>query len=148
MGQTSKMMLKIAALSALVLLVNANPSPDFDTERAFKSLEFVSKTEAETQDRERRAAGAYKAGLKCYNQEPGQAATVIDCDYLGGANYCAKMVAPSGTARTCGIELIMDAFEPLGLDSAGCRSCQDTPSACALATNVTEEMMIAGRTCL
>ena len=61
-------------------------------------------------------------GLKCYNQEPGGSATVIDCDYLGGASYCAKMVAPSGVARTCGIELITDAFEPLGLTSAGCRS--------------------------
>jgi hypothetical protein len=120
------MMLKIAALSALVLLVqltNANPSTaDFEMERAFKSLKFVSKTEAIPEDRMKRAAGAYKRGLKCYNQEPGQSATVIECDYLGGADYCAKMVAPSGIARTCGIELIMDAFEPLGLDSAGCRS--------------------------
>ena len=61
-------------------------------------------------------------GLKCYNQEPGKLATVIDCDYLGGASFCAKMEAPSGTARSCGITLITDAFEPLGLTSAGCRS--------------------------
>ena len=59
-------------------------------------------------------------GLKCYNQEPDQPAGVLDCDDLGGANYCAKVTGPSGTARTCGFEVVMDAFRPLGLTSAGC----------------------------
>merc|ERR1712080_163360 len=121
--QTSKMMLKIFALSALVLVATANPTADSDsTDRAVKTLNFVSKTEPLSDDRVKREAGAYRRGLKCYNQEPGQSATVIDCDYLGGASYCAKMVAPSGIARTCGVELVMDAFQPLGLTSAGCRS--------------------------
>jgi len=117
------MMLKIFALSALVLVATANPTADSDsTDRAVKTLNFVSKTEPLSDDRVKRAAGAYRRGLKCYNQEPGQSATVIECDYLGGANYCAKMTAPNGIARTCAIELVTDAFQQIGLTSTGCRS--------------------------
>ena len=61
-------------------------------------------------------------GLKCYNQENGQPATVINCDDFGGANYCAKVNAPQGIAKSCGMELVMDALRPLGLTSAGCMS--------------------------
>merc|ERR1719411_31833 len=90
------MMLKIAALSALVLLhvtcfstVNAKPSPDLDPENPFKLLEFVSKIKAVTQDRERRAAGDdevlwehHDAGLKCYDNT--RRTSVRDCDTHNG----------------------------------------------------------------
>ena len=140
-------------------------------------MTHVAKTEAARQDRERRAAGAYKTGtllyhtlsskrfvwnnnlcgmslhlyhllllslgLKCYNQEPGGNTLVIECDLLGGANYCAKVTTPGGTkdARTCGIEMITDAFFNLGLTGSGCTSiaghkfCLCSTSLCNWATN-------------
>ena len=63
-------------------------------------------------------------GLKCYNQKPEGDAIAIECDMLGGANYCAKVSTPDGEgdARTCGIELITDAFAKLGLTGSGCTS--------------------------
>ena len=61
----------------------------------------------------------------CWNQEPGREhlAKVIDCDSLGGANYCAKMIGPNGVYRTCAITLIMTTFmEHHGLSGPGCRT--------------------------
>merc|ERR1712043_45996 len=62
------------------------------------------------------------SGLKCIHEQPanGQPAKVVQCDILGGAHYCAKMVAPWGTAKTCGVGVILDAFEYFGLTSDGC----------------------------
>ena len=61
-------------------------------------------------------------GLKCIHEQPanGQPAKVVQCDILGGAHYCAKMVAPWGTAKTCGVGVILDAFKYFGLTSDGC----------------------------
>ena len=61
-------------------------------------------------------------GLKCIHEQPanGQPAKIVHCDVLGGAHYCAKMVAPWGTAKTCGVGVILDAFKYFGLTSDGC----------------------------
>ena len=61
-------------------------------------------------------------GLKCIHEQPanGQPAKIVHCDILGGANYCAKMVAPWGTAKTCGVGVLLDAFKYFGLTSDGC----------------------------
>lgn len=121
------MIFKITVLSALVLLVqlaNANPSPDhgLEAERVMESLQYVAKMESDNQDRERRAADVYK----CYNQEPGQSPTVVDCKLAGGASYCASRVTKKPGYRTsvtssCDIEMVLDAFRALGLTSSGCQ---------------------------
>merc|ERR1712150_453727 len=116
---------KLAALSALVLLaqlINASPVAETsEAERALDSLTFVSKSGPERQDRERRAAAA-RPGLKCYNQEGSSRRIELECDWLGGADYCAKVTGPNVSAKTCAIDLISDAFKELNLVSAGCRT--------------------------
>merc|ERR1712095_64813 len=118
-------MSKLAALSALVLLaqlINASPVAETsEAERALDSLTFVSKSGPERQDRERRAAAA-RSGLKCYNQEGSSRRIELECDLLGGADYCAKVTGPNVSAKTCAIDLISDAFKELNLVSAGCRT--------------------------
>merc|ERR1712226_1695333 len=87
---------KLAALSALVLLaqlINASPVAETSTERAIDSLTYLSKSGPERQDRERRAAAA-RSGLKCYNQEGSSRRIELECDLLGGADYCAKVTGP------------------------------------------------------
>merc|ERR1712141_26379 len=116
---------KLAALSALVLLaqlINASPVAETsEGERAIDSLTFVSRSGPERQDRERRAAAA-RSGLKCYNQEGSSRRIELECDLLGGADYCAKVTGPNVSAKTCAIDLISDAFKELNLVSAGCRT--------------------------
>merc|ERR1712150_158402 len=118
-------MYKLAALSALVLLaqlINASPVAETsEAERAIDSLTYVSKSGPERQDRERRAAAA-RSGLKCYNQEGSSRRIELECDLLGGADYCAKVTGPNVSAKTCAIDLISDAFKELNLVSAGCRT--------------------------
>merc|ERR1712018_802933 len=120
----SRKMNKLAALLALVLLaqlINASPVAETSAERAIDSLAFVSKSGPERQDRERRAAAA-RSGLKCYNQEGSSRRIELECDLLGGADYCAKVTGPNVSAKTCAIDLISDAFKELNLVSAGCRT--------------------------
>ena len=61
-------------------------------------------------------------GLKCYNQEGSSRRIELECDLLGGADYCAKVTGPNVSAKTCAIDLISDAFKELNLVSAGCRT--------------------------
>merc|ERR1712018_379424 len=96
-------MLKIAALFALVLFVSAKPPPGFETERAFKALEVVSKTATMTEQMVRNAAGAYKKGLECYQHifsDP-QKPFVAPCVLLGDADFCMKVEGPDVTTRGC-----------------------------------------------
>merc|ERR1739844_34401 len=129
---------KLAALSALVLLaqlINASPVAETsEAERAIDSLTFVSKSGPERQDRERRAAAA-RSGLKCYNQEGSSARMELECDWLGGADYCAKVTGPNVSAKTCAIEMITDAFKELSLTSSGCRTHGDY-TFCLCSTNL------------
>merc|ERR1711962_1427661 len=117
---------KFVALSALVLLVQIiNASPvieNSEVERAIDSLKFASMSGPERKDRERRAASAYKSGLTCYNQEGTSRRIELECDFLGGASYCAKVTGPNVSAKTCAIDMIADAFQELSLTSAGCRT--------------------------
>merc|ERR1711941_107629 len=116
----------VAAITALVLLVQLiNASPvieNSEVERAIDSLKFASMSGPERQDRERRAASAYRSGLTCYNQEGTSRRIELECDLLGGASYCAKVTGPNVSAKTCAIDMIADAFQELSLTSAGCRT--------------------------
>ena len=75
------------------------------------------------------------SGLKCYNQEGSSARMELECDWLGGADYCAKVTGPNVSAKTCAIEMITDAFKELSLTSSGCRTHGDY-TFCLCSTNL------------
>merc|ERR1719384_794634 len=89
-----------------VPFVHSMPGIDseLDVDRAINAMHFVSDMEEEgiVLDRDLQSD---ETSLKCIHDQPanGQPAKVVKCDILGGAQYCAKMVAPWGTAKTCGV---------------------------------------------
>lgn len=127
-----KMELKIVALSVVVLmlhLINSNPVVhlDFETEKGFNPLGFVSKMmQTSNEDRERREVGALRSGLKCNLKwpYPPNLPSFQVCDEGGGADYCFNITDYEGTARACATRHILDSMKDLEihLTSAGCKT--------------------------
>jgi len=117
------MSLLFFSITIFASLVQTMPGMDseLDVDRAINAMHFVSDMEEEgiVLDRDLQSD---ETSLKCIHDQPanGQPAKVVKCDILGGAQYCAKMVAPWGTAKTCGVGVILDAFKYFGLTSDGC----------------------------